>query len=86
MQPGGKGLLQTHQKIPRPELSPVGVAGKLQVKSRIRRVLRAARLVREQHADQRVIRRAGNGSLRAAAMRGIDEPWKGRSNEIRKRQ
>jgi hypothetical protein len=37
MQPGSKRLLESNEEIPRPELPAVRVAGKLQLKSRLRR-------------------------------------------------
>ena len=57
MQSGNKGLLQANKEIPWQELPAMGMAGQLQIKARIGRRCRAARLMRQKQPERRVGRR-----------------------------
>jgi hypothetical protein len=54
MQSGGEWLLKSHKQVPRPELTAVGMARKLQIKPSACRRVRGARLMRQQNFYTRV--------------------------------
>ena len=72
MQTCGERLLESHEQIPGPELSAVCMSRQLQIKARIRRRGRRARLMCEQYFHGRIQGSTRERSNGIATLRGIE--------------